>query len=101
VIQLHKDGTFNVNWRKQILVFQLLAMLFTKKKRPKQGLKSIYHAQTIISVLLESVERNLDYLLAVNTLTGYLLLLADKPKEACEFLGLAEKVAHQMKETNI
>ena len=44
----------------------------------------------------ESVDRNLDYLLAVNTMTGYLLLLTERPKEACEFLILAEKVAFQL-----
>lgn len=79
----------------------MLALLFTKKKRPKQGLKSVYHAQTIVSVLDESVDRNLDYLLAVNTLTGYLLLLSEKPREACEFLVLAEKVAFQLNEVSL
>jgi len=91
VILLHKS--FDINWRKQILAFQLLALLFTKKRRPKQGLKSVYHAQTIISTLDENRERDLDYILAVHTMTGYLLLLAERTKEALDFILLAERTA--------
>jgi hypothetical protein len=94
VIELHKDGSFNLNWRKQILAFQLLALLFTKKRRIKQGLKAVYQAQTICTSLDESNERNLDYLLSVNTLTAYLLLLTEKPLEALDFLVLAERAVH-------
>ena len=37
----------------------------------------------------ESVDRNLDYLVAVNTLTAYLLLTIGKPVEALEFVNSA------------
>jgi hypothetical protein len=54
-------------------------MMHSKKRKFKTGLKAVYAAQTIVSELDETVERNLDYLMAVNTLTGYLLLMIDKP----------------------
>jgi hypothetical protein len=68
-------------------------MLHNKKRRMKTGLKAVFLAQQITSQLDESVERNLDYVLAVNTLTGYLLLTIEKPNEAYEFLCVAERVA--------
>ena len=88
--------SFDVNWRKQILAFQLLALLFTKKRRPKSGLKAAYHAQTIIGTLDETNERDLDYMLAVHTMTGYLLLLSERPKEAFDFLELSERAAQKL-----
>lgn len=42
----------------------------------------------------EKEERNLDYLISVNTLTAYLLLEIDKPAEAFEFITIAERIAH-------
>ena len=46
----------------------------------------------------ETVERNLDYIMAVNTLTGYLLLGIQKPKEALEFIIIAERLAIKLVE---
>lgn len=60
------------------------------------GLKAVYSAQQIVSELDESVERNLDYLLSVNTLTGYLLISIDKPAEALEFIAIAEKICMRL-----
>ena len=57
----------------------LLGLIHSKKKKFKFGLKSLYAAQTIASELDETVERNLDYILAVNTLTAFLMLSIDKP----------------------
>lgn len=93
---LHPNSTFNLQWKKQILPFMLLALLHSKKKKYKTGLKSIYAAQTIVSELDETVERNLDYLMAVNTLTTYLLLCIDKPKEALEFIQIAERICFKL-----
>ena len=53
----------------------------------------MYAAQTIVADLDETVERNLDYLIAVNTLTGFLLLSIQKPEEALEFILVAERIA--------
>ena len=64
-------------------------------------MKAIYAAQTIVSELDETVERNLDYLMAVNTLTGYLLLSIDKPHEALEFITIAERIAYKLIEKNL
>ena len=67
--------------------------MHAKKKKLKTGLKANYAAQTIVSELDENVNRNLDYLLSVNTLTSYLLLLVKKPLEALEFIKIAERIA--------
>jgi len=93
---LHKDNKFDLNWRKQILAFNLLSLLHSKNKKHKTALKSIYQAQSIIAMLDETIDRNLDYLISVNTLTGYLLLQIEKPTEAEEFLILAERISYQL-----
>jgi len=76
------------------LAFNLLALLHSKNKKNKTALKSIYQAQSIIAMFDETIDRNLDYLISVNTLTGYLLLLIEKPVEAAEFLILAERISY-------
>lgn len=79
LMKLHPNYTFNLNWKKQVLAFQLLAVLHAQKKKFKTGLKAIYAAQTIASELDETIERNLDYIMAVNVLTSFLLLSINKP----------------------
>lgn len=74
LMRLHTNYTFNLNWKKQVLIFELLALLHAQKRKYKTGLKAIYAAQTIVSELDETLERNLDYIMAVNTLTAFLLL---------------------------
>jgi hypothetical protein len=44
VIALHEPGTFDSNWRKQVLAFQMLAVLYANKKKLKSGLKAVYQA---------------------------------------------------------
>ena len=39
--------------------------------------------------------------MAVNTLTGYLLLSIDKPIEALEFITIAERIAYKLIEKNL
>ena len=39
--------------------------------------------------------------MAVNTLTGYLLLSIDKPVEALEFITIAERIAYKLIEKNL
>ena len=63
--------------------------MHSKKSKFKTGLKSNYAAQTIVADLDESVGRNQDYLISVNTLTSYLLLMIGKPQEALEFIKIA------------
>ncbi len=75
--------------------------MHAKKKKFKAGLKAVYAAQTIVSELDETVERNLDYLMAVNTLTGYLLLMIDKPQEALEFIQIADRISIRLLERNV
>ena len=74
-------------------MFQLVAVMDAKKRKYKAGLKVNYSAQTIVSELDESQNRSLDYLLSVNTLTSYLLLLVKKPKEAYEFINISERIS--------
>ena len=74
--------------------------MHAKKKKLKTGLKANYAAQTIVSELDENIYRNLDYLMSVNTLTSYLLLLVKKPVEALEFIKIAERIAYRLLENN-
>lgn len=74
--------------------------MHAKKKKLKTGLKANYAAQTIVSELDENVYRNLDYLMSVNTLTSYLLILVKKPTEALEFIKIAERIALRLLENN-
>jgi hypothetical protein len=73
-----------------------LAVVHSSKKKCKGALKSIYAAQAIVSALDETVERNLDYLMSINTLTGYLLLSIEKPVESLEFIEIAERIAFKL-----
>ena len=77
---------------------QLIAIMHTKKRKLKAGLKINYAAQTIVSELDETVHRSLDYLMSVNTLTSYLLLLVRKPLEAFEFIKITERIALRLLE---
>ena len=99
LMKLHPNFSFNLNWKKQVLAFQLLALIHAQKRKYKAGLKAIYSAQTIVSELDETSERNLDYIMAVNTLTGYLLLSIEKPQEALEFILIAERIVYKLIET--
>lgn len=96
LMKLHPNNSFNLNWRKQILPLQLIAFVHASKRRFKTGLKAIYAAQTIISEMDETEERNLDYLMAVNTLTGFLLLSIERPSDALEFITIAERIAYKL-----
>lgn len=75
--------------------------MHAKKGKFKMAIKANYAAQTIVAVLDESQERNLDYLLAVNTLTAYLLLHVKKPTEALEFIKIAERIAYRLLKTPV
>lgn len=96
LMRLHPNYSFNLNWKKQVLAFELLALLHAQKRKYKVGLKAIYAAQTIVSELDETVERNLDYIMAVNTLTAFLLLSIQKPMEAIEFIMIAERIVYRL-----
>ena len=82
------------------MAFELLALIHAQKRRYKTGLKAIYAAQTIVSELDETVERNLDYIMAVNTLTAFLLLSIQKPQEALEFILIAERIVFKLIDMN-
>ena len=100
LMKLHANYSFNLNWKKQVLAFELLSLLHAQKRKYKTGLKTIYAAQTIVSELDETCERNLDYIMAVNTLTGFLLLGIEKPVEALEFILIAERIVFKLIESS-
>jgi hypothetical protein len=74
--------------------------MHSKRRKLRAGLKANYAAQTIVSELDESMPRNLDDLLAVNTLTSFLLLQIKKPTEALEFIKIAERIALRLLDVN-
>ena len=43
-MRIHPNNSFDLNWKKQVLQFQLLALLHARKKKYKTGLKAIYAA---------------------------------------------------------
>jgi hypothetical protein len=43
-MKMHTNFSFDLNWKKQVLAFQLLSLLHAKKKKYKTGLKAIYAA---------------------------------------------------------
>ena len=49
----------------------------------------------------KSIPRNLDYILAVNQMTALILLKVKKPREALEFIQIAQKAAEQLVEINL
>ena len=53
-----------------------------------------------MSELDETQLRPLDFLLSVNTLTCYLLMLVKKPSEALEFLKITERIAMRLLESS-
>lgn len=43
-MRLHPNNTFNINYKKQVLTLQLMAIMHAKKKKLKAGLKVNYAA---------------------------------------------------------
>ena len=54
------------------------------------ALKCCFLAQKITASLDRKIPRNLDFILAVNVMTSIVLLKIRKPKEALEFIKIAE-----------
>ena len=67
-------------------------MSFSSANKYKMAMHSIYAAQKITCELDKEQPRNLDYMLAVNILTAFVLLRINKLKEAVQFLDIAEKI---------
>ena len=70
-------------------MFQLLSHMDAKFTKYKAGLKANYTSHVIASSFDENQPRNLDYLIAINTQTAYLLLMIGKPAEALDFILIA------------
>lgn len=64
----------------------------------KLGLRANYTAHVIAAELDEKVPRNLDYLIAINTQTAYLLLVINKPQEALDFILAAQRCCYKLAE---
>lgn len=52
----------------------------------------MFAALKVVALLDRDHPRSLDYILAVNTITAFILLRLGKPGEAAEFAQIAEKV---------
>jgi hypothetical protein len=74
----------------------MLSILYSKKDKLKTALKAVYQAQTIVSRLDETKERNLDYVIVVNLLTSYFLLNVNRAAEALEFIELADNALQSL-----
>ena len=44
LMRLHTNYSFNLNWKKQVLAFELLSLIHAQKRKFKTGLKAIYAA---------------------------------------------------------
>ena len=67
----------------------LLGAIYMKTKY-KMALKCCFLAQNITANLDQKVPRNLDFILAINVITSIVLLKIGKPKEAHDFILIAE-----------
>lgn len=74
----------------------LICLAQVRRGREIQGLKCLFEAQTIVSSLPESPDRNLDYILSTNTLTAAILILIKKPSESLNFLKISQRLVLQM-----
>ena len=92
---------YHQNYKKQVLMFMLLAFVYQQAKKYKLALKMISQAQKITSQLDQHNPRNVDYILSVNVMTALILLKINKPKHALEFLKIADKMAELLVETTI
>jgi hypothetical protein len=77
-------------------MFQLLSHMEAKFNKFKTGLKANYTAHVVAADLDENVHRNLDYLIAINTQTAYLLLMINKPVEAIDFILIAQRCCYKL-----
>ena len=71
-------------------MLQLLTLVYLRRDKYKLALRSLHQAQNIVAVLDETVPRTCDYVVAVNSLTAFVLLKLEKPLEALDFITIAE-----------
>lgn len=102
VMMDYQHEEFDLKWKKQITYFMLASYAFYQaKKPPNMMLSCIFSAQRITSSIDRDVPRNLDYILAVNTLTALILTKIGRSDEALEFILAAEKHLAVLIEMNI
>ena len=73
-------------------------MVYLRRDKEKLALRSLHQAQNIVAALdetvlhfcFETVPRTCDYVVAVNSLTAFVLLKLRKPQEALDFITIAE-----------
>ena len=92
---IQKTAEFDLDWKKQISLFLLLAITLFKQGKSKHSLHCLAIAHKIPSNLPKMNEhypRNIDYLLAVNGLTSFLLMKMGKIYEALKYIYIAEEL---------
>ena len=65
-------------------------MVYLRRDKEKLALRSLHQAQNIVAALDETVPRTCDYVVAVNSLTAFVLLKLGKLQEALDFITIAE-----------
>lgn len=84
-----------------VLLMLVISYVNAFHSKYQQALACIHQAHQISAQLQNTCPRNLDYILAVNLMTAYLLLKIKKPQQACEFLVIAEQTTNQLIAQNI
>lgn len=67
----------------------------------QNALFCVHQAHAITAEIDQKVPRNLDYILAVNLMTAYLLLKIQKVKQAIEFLEICEEATDKLIVSNL
>lgn len=76
--------------KKQILLLLLIAVVMMRKGKDARALVSLFEMQKMVSGLDETVPRNMDYILAVNTLTTYALIRIRRQDKVISFLEVSQ-----------
>lgn len=95
-LMIQKYEQFDLGWKKQISLFLLLAITLYKQGKIKHSLHCLAIGHKITTTLHKKNEhypRNIDYLLAVNTLTSFLLMKMGKINEALKYIYIAEELS--------
>ena len=92
---------FDLIWKKQLTLLLLLSTTYSNTGKYKMAMHCIYAAQKITCELDKDQPRNLDYMLAVNILTAFILIKINKLQEAVQFLEISDKILKQLVDYNI
>jgi hypothetical protein len=95
---IDKWADFNLNWKKMITYYLLCSVSYQRYGKNKNALNCIHAAQKISTIYKTDQEdpRSLDYTLAANTFTAFMLLKIGKLPEAHDFILISEKILNKV-----